>query len=134
MFHVGGEPHPAPHNRSKPHMILQVAKDFPELKIIAAHLGGLNMWDAVYELLAGIENVFMETSLTYENIVPELAKKIIKKHGHNKIFFGTDYPFAPIGKSVKIAKAVPFLSENEKQDIFGLNAHRFYLSSHTASA
>ena len=119
MFHVGGEPQPAPHNRSKPDMILRVAKDFPELKIIAAHLGGLNMWDAVDELLAGIENVFMETSLTYENIVPELAKKIIKKHGHNKIFFGTDYPFAPIGKSVKIAKAVPFLSENEKKDIFG---------------
>jgi len=134
MFHVGGEPHPAPHNRSKPDMILRVAKDFPELNIIAAHLGGLNMWDAVCELLAGIENVFMETSLTYENIVPELAKNIIQKHGHNKIFFGTDYPFAPIGKSVKIAKAVPFLSENEKKDIFGHNAYRFYLSSHTASA
>ena len=132
MFHVGGEPQPAPHNRSKPSMILRVAKDFPELKIIAAHLGGLNMWDSVDELLAGIENVFMETSLTYENIVPELANKIIKKHGHNKIFFGTDYPFAPIGKSVKIAKAFPFLSDNEKKDIFGLNAQRFYLSGYTA--
>jgi predicted TIM-barrel fold metal-dependent hydrolase len=130
MFHVGGEPLPAPHNRSKPDMILRVAQDFSELKIIAAHLGGLNMWNAVYELLAGISNVFMETSLTYENIVPELAKNIIQKHGHNKIFFGTDYPFAPIGKSVKIAKAVPFLSEKEKQDIFGLNAKRFYLSNY----
>jgi len=134
MFHVGGEPHPAPHNRSKPDMILRVAQDFPELKIVAAHLGGLNMWDSVYELLAGIDNVFMETSLTYENIVPELAKNIIQKHGHNKIFFGTDYPFAPIGTSVKIARAVPFLNEKEKKDIFGLNAHRFYLSGHTASA
>jgi len=74
----------------------------------------------------------METSLTYENIVPELARKIIKKHGHNKIFFGTDYPFAPIGKSVKIAKAFPFLSDNEKKDIFGLNAQRFYLPDYTA--
>jgi predicted TIM-barrel fold metal-dependent hydrolase len=129
MFHVGGEPQPGLHNRSKPDMILRVAKDFPELNIIAAHLGGLNMWDAVYELLAGTENVFMETSLTYENIVPGLAKNIIKKHGHNKIFFGTDYPFAPIGKSLKIAKAVPFLSENEKRDIFGFNAQRFYLST-----
>ena len=51
--------HPAPHNQSKPHMLLQVARDFPELKIIAAHLGGLNMWDSVDELLAGIDNVFM---------------------------------------------------------------------------
>ncbi len=127
MFHVGGEPQPGPHNRSKPDMILRVSEDFPELKIIAAHLGGLNMWDNVYELLAGAENVFMETSLTYENIPPGLAKNIIKKHGHGKIFFGTDYPFAPIGKSVNVARAVPFLTTDEKEDIFGRNAYQFFL-------
>ncbi|MCX5896058.1 MAG: amidohydrolase family protein, partial [Proteobacteria bacterium] len=84
-------------------------------------------WDNVYELLAGAENVFMETSLTYENIPPGLAKNIIKKHGHGKIFFGTDYPFAPIGKSVSVARAVPFLTAAEKEDIFGRNAYQFFL-------
>jgi len=130
MFHVGGNPLPTPRNRSKPHMILTVAQDFPELKIIAAHLGGNNMWDAVYEKLAGTKNVYMETSLSYENIAPDLAQNIIKKHGHNKVFFGTDYPFAPVGRSVKIARAVPFLNNNEKEDILGRNAFKFYLSSH----
>jgi len=129
MFHVGGNPKPTPHNRSKPHMILSVAKDFPELKIIAAHLGGNNMWDSVYDLLAGTENVYMETSLSYEKIAPNLAQNIIKKHGHNKIFFGTDYPFAPIDKSVKIAKTVPFLNNKEKEEILGRNAFQFFLAS-----
>lgn len=129
MFHVGGNPLPTPHTRSKPHMILTVAQDFPELKIIAAHLGGNNMWDAVYELLAGTENVYMETSLSYENIAPELANQIIARHGHNKIFFGTDYPFAPIKKSVKIAKTVPFLNNKEKEEILGQNAFQFFLAS-----
>jgi uncharacterized protein len=129
MFHVGGNPLPTPQNRSKPHMILTVAQDFPELKIIAAHLGGNNMWDSVYELLAGKENVYLETSLSYENIAPDLARNIIKKHGHHKIFFGTDYPFASVGKSVKIARSVPFLNNTEKEDILGRNALQFYLSS-----
>jgi len=129
MFHVGGNPQPTPGNRSKPDMILTVAQNFPELKIIAAHLGGNNMWDSVYELLAGTANVYMETSLSYENIVPDLAQKIIRKHGHNKIFFGTDYPFAPVDKSVNIARSVSFLNTTEKEGILGKNAFQFYFPS-----
>ena len=92
------------------------------------------MWDAVYELLAGTANVYLETSLSYENIVPELANKIIRKHGHNKIFFGTDYPFAPVDKSVKIARSVSFLNTAEKEEILGKNAFQFFLSSNLKRA
>jgi hypothetical protein len=134
MFHVGGNPVAKPDNRSTPLMILNVAKEFPELTIIAAHLGGNNMWDSVYELLAGAANVYLETSLSYENIVPELAQKIIRKHGLNKIFFGTDYPFAPVGKSVKIARSVSFLNTTEKEEILGENAFQFFLSSNLKCA
>jgi predicted TIM-barrel fold metal-dependent hydrolase len=134
MFHVGGNPRPTPANRSKPHMVLSVAQDFPELKIIAAHLGGNNMWDAVYELLAGTANVYLETSLSYGNIVPELAQKIIRKHGHTKIFFGTDYPFAPVAASVKIARSVSFLNTAEKEEILGKNAFQFFLASNLKRA
>ncbi len=119
MFHVGGEPLPSPRDRSKPSMILNIARDFPELKIIAAHLGGLNMWEEVYELLAGMPNVYMESSLSYEFIEPVLAEKIIRKHGHDKIFFGTDYPFGDIKRSLAAARSVPFLTEQEKEDYTG---------------
>ena len=60
-FHVGGEPYPGPDDRSKPYMIRNIAKDFPQLRIIAAHLGGLNMWEQVYEVLAGLPNIYMES-------------------------------------------------------------------------
>jgi hypothetical protein len=127
MFHVGGNPSFHAQSRSKPEMIARVAKDFPELTIIAAHLGGLNMWPQAEQVLSGKKNVFMETSMTYENIPQELSEKIIRKHGHHKIFFGTDYPFAPVGRCLQNAMKIPFLNEQEKEDIMGLNAHQCFI-------
>ena len=129
MFHVGGEPLPSPDNRSKPGMIYSVARDFPELSIIAAHLGGLNMWEQACDLLAGLPNIYMESSLSYGFIKPEMAKKIIKKQSHKKIFFGTDYPFGEIKSSLAAARAVPFLSVSEKEDILGKNACSFFIDT-----
>ena len=126
MFHVGGNPVPHTDQRSTPEMVLRVAQDFPELTIIAAHLGGLNMWDKVTSTLAGRDNIFLETSMTYENILPTVAEKIIKKHTPEKIFFGTDYPFAPIKACVESAEKVSFLTQGEKEDLMGLNARRFF--------
>lgn len=126
MFHVGGNPIPHTSQRSTPEMVLRVAQDFPELIIIAAHLGGLNMWDEVTTTLAGRENIFLETSMTYENILPRVSEKIIRKHNPKKIFFGTDYPFAPIKACIESAEKVSFLTQREKEDLMGLNAHRFF--------
>ena len=126
MFHVGGNPIPRSNQRSTPKRVLRVAKDFPELTIIAAHLGGLNMWDEALATLAGRQNVFMETSMTYENIPPATAETIIRKHNPKKIFFGTDYPFAPIKSCLECAQKVFFLTLKEKEDLTGFNAHRFF--------
>ncbi len=128
MFHVGGEPLPSPDNRSRPHMIARIADDFPELIIIGAHLGGLNMWDDVLEFIAGKANIHLESSLSYPFIKPLIAEKIMRKHGLEKIFFGTDYPFASIKDSLKSARAVPFLSPDEKDEVLGANACRFFFS------
>jgi len=126
MFHVGGEPLVTPENRSRPGMISNIARDFPELNIIAAHLGGLNMWEQVHACLAGMPNIYMESSLSYKFIKPGLASQIIRKHGHTRIFFGTDYPFAPISEALALARATPFLSPSEREDILGINARHFF--------
>lgn len=126
MFHVGGEPLPGPKDRSKPHMIATIARDYPQLTIIAAHLGGLNMWEDVLQHLAGIPNVYMESSLSYEYINPELAEKIIFRHGYKKIFFGSDYPFGDIARSLQAARMVDFLSPKERDDILGRNAEQIF--------
>jgi len=126
MFHVGGEPLPGPNDRSKPHMIATIARDFPQLIIIAAHLGGLNMWKEVLSNLAGLPNVYMESSLSYQYIKPQLAEKIIRLHGHKKIFFGSDYPFDDIASSLDAARTVDFLSADQRDDILGRNAAQFF--------
>ena len=126
MFHVGGNPTPYANQHSSPKMVLRVAQDFPELTIIAAHLGGLNMWDEVTGTLAGRENVYMETSMTYEKILPTVAEHIIRKHGPRKIFFGTDYPFASIKKCIESARDLSFLTQREQEDLMGENARRFF--------
>jgi len=126
MFHVGGEPLPSPRDRSKPSMILNIARDFSELQIIAAHLGGLNMWEDVYDMLAGMPNIYLESSLSYEFIEPVLAEKIIRKHGHDKIFFGTDYPFGDVKTSLAAARSVSFLTATEKEEVLGRNAWKFF--------
>jgi len=126
MFHVGGEPLPGPHDRSKPHMIAAIAENFPSLDIIAAHLGGLNMWEDVLSHLAGRTNIYLESSLSYAYIKPRLAEAIIRKHGHKKIFFGTDYPFGDIAKSLEAARMVHFLTQDERDDVLGKNAKNFF--------
>ena len=127
MFHIGGDPLPSSKDRSKPHMIRNVALDFPELMIVGAHLAGLNVWEETYDMLAGLDNIYMESSLSYKFIKPSMAEKIIRKHGHKKIFFGSDYPFASIKESVDAAKSVTFLSDTQIKDILGRNAEKFYL-------
>jgi predicted TIM-barrel fold metal-dependent hydrolase len=64
--------------------------------------------------------------MTYGRIPPRLAEKIIRKHRHHKIFFGTDYPFAPITQCLTHAKEVSFLTQKEKEEILGLNALQFF--------
>jgi predicted TIM-barrel fold metal-dependent hydrolase len=56
-----------------------------------------------------------------------MAEKIIKKHGHERIFFGSDYPFGSIKESVDAAKSVSFLTDDQTKDILGRNAEKFYL-------
>ena len=126
MFHAGGNPAPSVHQRSAPHMLLRVAEDFPDLAIIAAHLGGLNMWNEAAQTLAGRENVYLETSMTYGRITALVAETIIRKHNLNRIFFGTDYPFAPIKNCIQSALNTPFLNQEEKKALMGLNARAFF--------
>jgi predicted TIM-barrel fold metal-dependent hydrolase len=126
MFHVGGNPAVTADARSTPRMVLRVAQDFPELVIIGAHLGGLNMWDDTAQTLAGRDNVYLETSMTYGRISAFLAETIIRKHNLNNIFFGSDYPFAPIKQSVQSALCTPFVNEEEKKALMGLNAKAFF--------
>jgi uncharacterized protein len=87
MLHMGDE------NRdsSSPQRLAAVLDRFPKLVLIAAHLGGYRMWDESLRLLVG-RNIYFDTSSSLEFLEPEKALEIIRKHGADRVLFGTDYP------------------------------------------
>ncbi|PYG85017.1 hypothetical protein LY28_03377 [Ruminiclostridium sufflavum DSM 19573] len=87
LIHMGDE------NRtsSSPERLSNVLKRFPDLTVIAAHLGGYQMWDDSIKYLVG-KNLYLDTSSSLAFLDKEKATYIIRKHGVEKILFGTDYP------------------------------------------
>lgn len=77
---------------SAPKKIANVHRDFPNLLILAAHLGGYERWDEAEEYLVGLENVKFDTCSSLAFMSKERAAELIRKYGVENCFFGSDFP------------------------------------------
>ncbi len=108
-----------------PLMIDDVAFDFPDLKIICAHLGGWQYMDAI-NMLTHHKNVFADISFWplnpfYMEIVPW---SLLEKTLPDKIMLGSDYPAGQTPKeAAEVAKKLP-VSQSFKEKILGKNASK----------
>jgi len=95
VIHAGFDPVSPNKVHASPDAICKVLEEFPKLTLIAAHLGGVNMWDEVYDKLCG-KNLYFDTAFCCERvgITVEQGKRIFEKHPHDKILFGSDAPWA----------------------------------------
>ena len=107
-----------------PERLARVAKIFPQLKLVAAHLGGWRMWDDVERYLVGTD-VWFDTSFVSAYINQEQFLKIIRNHGVEKIIFGTDSPWNGQSKSVREIMNLP-LPKHEMDLILGQNAAKLF--------
>lgn len=98
MFHVGDRFDPR-HSPSSPVMVEAIHRDFPNLAIIAAHMGGLEQWELVLTHLAG-KNVYLDTSSCLDFIPDELFRAIWDRHPLERICFGSDYPLYDPGQEM----------------------------------
>lgn len=106
-------------NRVSPDKILEVKTYFPELKLVAAHLGGWMRWQEVFDILAGTD-IYLDLSYSIDDQNP-LAEKIINKHNENYLLFATDSPWASQKKYIEIVKNMN-ISKVKKDKIFYKNA------------
>ena len=90
--------------------------------MIAAHLGGQSMWDDVEEYIAGTD-IYIDTSMGFEMYSAEQFLRILKKHGSDKILFGTDSPWSDSGKERQKLLSLP-ISDEEKENILHKNAEK----------
>ncbi len=112
------------YSRSNPSSISRVAKDFPQLKICAAHFGGYSEWDKLAEY-EGVENVWFDTCSSLPFISPEVAKGFIDKFGAHRFMFGSDFPMWRPDEEIDRFEKIN-LSQAEKDMIYYKNATDFY--------
>ncbi|MBW6518802.1 MAG: amidohydrolase family protein [ANME-2 cluster archaeon] len=129
VFHAGDEVIPVKEVHTTPIRLSNVLDSFPELKIIAAHLGGHRCWDDVECHLLG-KNIYLDTAYVYpvpghEHITLKRMQEMIEAHGFDKVMFGTDYPFRDQGQEVNNMKNLGF-DEQQLEMILGTNAARLF--------
>lgn len=103
-----------------PKMVLKVLESVAPDKMVLAHYGGFKRWDEVEELLAG-KNVYFDNSFIYGYIEDEKFLAILKKHGADKVVFGTDSPWSGQKESIEKLNSLP-ISKEDKEKILGGNA------------
>ncbi len=94
-------------------------------KIIAAHMGGWNLWDEVETYLVGTPVMF-DTAFVADFLPKEQYFRMIRNHGSEKILFGSDIPWEKPQKTLAALEALRALglTDDEFNDITYRNAQR----------
>ena len=103
-----------------PKMAKEIIERHPSLKLVLAHFGGNEMFDEVEELLAG-KSVYFDTAYLLRFIGEDKFKKILEKHGSDRILFASDTPWSGIKEDVDIIRSFG-LDKTTEQKIFCDNA------------
>jgi predicted TIM-barrel fold metal-dependent hydrolase len=127
-IHSGRFPNAQPDETlyAAPERIMNVVRQFPRLKVIALHLGGLYMLDEAEREVIGQGNVLVDTTWppSLREIASDTLTAIINKHGAHKVCFGTDYPLVSQADESDYIASLP-LTDTEKEGILGENARMF---------
>lgn len=123
LFHMGDNRY----DYTRPARLARAMKDFPSMRVLAAHFGGYRSWEEAEAVLTAGENIRFDTSSSLPFISPSHARHMINRFGVESYFFGTDFPmwkpeeelerFFAIGLSYEDNRKI--LSENFK-DFFNL--------------
>ncbi len=90
--------------------------------VIAAHWGASGCGEEVIEKLCG-RDIYFDTSFGYSHMPKGVAKRIIEKHGTEKILFGTDAPWSTANRERRLLNSLE-LNESDLTNIYSNNAIR----------
>ena len=102
LSHTGYDPISPDLFHAVPDQILHVLSDFPRLKVVAAHMGGLQCEGDVADRLMGKENLWFDTSLISfdpDRRIP-LLRRLVKEHGASRLLFATDSPWSHVDEEL----------------------------------
>ncbi len=120
VFHAGSDLGFSRPPAAPPAAVGKVLRAFPDAKMVMAHLGGCLLWDEVESHVAGCAG-YIDTSFTFGRISAEQATRIIKKHGADRVLFGSDCPWESPADTFAFIDSLK-LTDDEKDKIFSKNA------------
>lgn len=123
MLHVGDRL-PPDQNNSSPDKVAAILRDFPQLTVIAAHMGGYLHWQYVLEHLVG-KNVYIDTSSTLSFIDDDTLRRIVDGHPRERILFGSDYPLFDPGDEIALLRKRLSLRDAELEAMLSAGAALF---------
>jgi predicted TIM-barrel fold metal-dependent hydrolase len=113
-----------PSEVGRPIYIDQVAIDFPELVIVAGHIG--YPWtDEAIAVATKHENVFIDTSAYVVKRYPPALVDYMRTHGRRKVLFGTNYPMIAPARALEGLDALGLDAEARELFLSG-NARRVF--------
>ena len=94
ITHAGWDPVSPDHIHASPEGILQVINNHPNLKLVAAHMGGYAYSKDVIDNLVG-RDIYFDTSLSsYRSDERDTLLTILKEHRPDRLLFATDTPWS----------------------------------------
>ena len=117
--------------------LLEIDKEIAPKKMVLAHMGGWNDWDSVEKYLAGSDYYFdtafsigkvnarpdPPAPMRLYNMTDEDFVRLCRKHGIDRILFGTDSPWEDQSDYVSRIRKLE-LTDEEKEKIFSENARK----------
>ena len=123
-LHAGGERVFEPPFHSSPREVAELSRRFPKLRIAAAHLGGFRMWDETERELCGAD-VYLDLSHALLWMPDDQLLRIVRRHGVERILFGSDAPWQDPRDVLAAFLKLPFTDE-ERAMILAQNARRLF--------
>lgn len=118
LMHVGDKNS----DGASPKRLAHLLDRFPRLTVIAAHLGGYAEWDDAERYVIG-RDCYIDTSSAIKFLPPERSAELIRKHGADKVLFGTDYPLSLHAPELECFDRLG-LTAGEQEQILWKNAYR----------
>jgi hypothetical protein len=111
---------PMDDERAHPQKVLALHQEFPDIPLVATHMGGWRQWETVLNTLAGTD-LYFETSYSLDLIDPDLLQRIIRTHPIERILFGTDSPWQDQKMTLEKVRAL-FPDPGDQRKVLSDNA------------
>lgn len=87
-------------------------------RFVLAHMGGNCIEDRAAKILAGAEDVWVDTAYAADRISPEKMAELAEKYGADRVLFASDSPWNDPADDIALIRSAPISEEDRKKILY----------------